>query len=100
MKIGKLAATVLLSADRDSTTGVILPSPGATGAISITNVKFSPLASLSLTLPTSLSVTVGAIANLGPDDPADGANPSFAAPTVTGTRTAWYDLATMTVPDG
>ena len=29
----------------------------------------------------------------------DGANPTFAAPTVTGTATGWYDLQTMTMPD-
>ena len=96
---GQALAPIILSRSADSTAVSILPWPSTTGPVTITAVKFAPLASLSLTLPTTASLTVAAAADLGSDDPANGGNYAFSAPTVTGTATGLYDLASMTQAD-
>ncbi len=94
---GSTITPVVKSRSADSNSVVILPVPSTTGVINITAVQLSSLPTLSLGLPTTASMTVGAASNLGADDPV--ASPSFAAPTVTGTAIGWYDLYTMTQPD-
>ncbi|HWB35732.1 MAG TPA: hypothetical protein VHA75_06890, partial [Rugosimonospora sp.] len=90
---------VVLSRAADSNSVSVLPLPGYTGAVRITNVMLQAAPGFSLTLNTTGNITVGAAADLGSDDPANGGNPSFAAPTVTGNATAWYDLGTMGMAD-
>lgn len=90
---------VVLSRAADSSAVTVLPLAGYSGAVNITNVQLSAAPAFLLTLSTTGTVTVGAAVDLGSDDPANGGNPSFAAPTTTGGITAWYDLTSMDLPD-
>lgn len=98
--VGAGLAAHVLSRAADSNSVVIVPVPGFNAALNITAVRFAPLGSLSLALPTSDSVNVAAI-DIGADDPEAGPVGSLTVPATIGAANAAvnWDAPSFTAPD-
>ena len=91
---------IVTAVSADSQSMTIIPTPGTAGAVTVSKMRFVPLSSLSLTLPTAATITVPAVPDLGADDPfGPGTVYAFNAPTVVGTRTGVFDKNTQGAPD-
>ncbi len=92
----------VVSRSADSNSVVIFPSPGAAAPTRITAVKFAPLASLSLTLPTTASFNFP-LPNMGADDFFGGGGAAalgqMAAPTVVNDVAVYFDTNGYLGPD-
>jgi hypothetical protein len=87
---------IITARSADSTQITVIPTPGTNGVVSLTNIRFAPLPTLALTLPTAASLTVGAAPNLGDDDATAGPVGSFTATlTAAGSETGIYDTGTF-----
>ena len=95
----------ILSMAADSSSMDVIPTAGTAGPASVTALKFSPLPTLSLTLPTSTNVTVPAATDLGADDFfAGGGAAALGAINVPATvgvanTAATFDVGGFTAPD-
>lgn len=92
-------AYTVVSRAADSLSVVVFPTAGTAGPVSITNVQFAPLPTLSLTLPSTDPLTVAAAPNLGDDDASAGPVGIINVNLAVGGIMAVHDQATYDAPD-
>ncbi|MEP6744122.1 MAG: hypothetical protein ABJB33_01385, partial [Gemmatimonadota bacterium] len=92
--------SLITSISADSITMKLLPPPGFTGTLTLTNIRYASLPTFQVQAATASSVTVNAATSLGGDDPKAGpAIYSFAAPTAAGQVRGFWDQATLGAAD-
>jgi hypothetical protein len=82
---------IVLSHAADETSISIMPTPGATGAVTIGNVEVTYLPGTPVTLPTAATLTVAALAGPLPGTAAPGTAPAFPVPAA-GLTSALFDI--------
>lgn len=86
---------IVQSIATDSLSASIIPVPGNNGPVTISALQFLPLPSLSVSLPTSVSLNVPAAPDLGTDDPTVPGFGTFTATLNVGQSTGFFDQATL-----
>jgi hypothetical protein len=86
----------------DSLTLKVLPTPGSTGPLTLTNIRYGALPAFQVKASTASNLTTNAATSLGPDDATEhGTTPVFSR-TVTlanGASIGFWDAATFLAPD-
>ena len=91
---------MVASVSLDSLTMKILPPPGFTGPMTLTNIRYANLPTFQVVAATAASVTINAAFSLGGDDPKAGPTiPLVSAPTAAGQIVGFWDQATLTADD-
>jgi hypothetical protein len=92
-------AGMVAKVSTDSLSMKVLPPPGLTGPMTLTNIKYANLPTYQVVAATAASVTINAATSLGADDPKAGAIAVVAAPTAAGQIVGFWDQATMGADD-